>query len=662
MSDSTPDDVARADQPKDAGHRDTELAGVSARGQVVRGGAAADATLDDIAPSGESQAEAHIGSVLAGRYRIEALLGAGGMGSVYRAQHIHMRKAVAVKVLHREMTYLPEVVARFEREAVAAARIEHPNVAAGTDFGQLDDGSFYLVLEYVEGRSLREVLKSEAPIAQERAAMIARQITEALQAAHAAGVVHRDLKPENIMLVDRDGQSDFVKVLDFGIAKISVDDTRDQPALTQLGTVFGTPEYMSPEQAAGTPVDARADLYTLGIIVFEMLSGSTPFAADDLVVVLTRQMTEPPPPLPAHVDRELAELVLALLAKDPELRVQSAEDLLRHLDALLDRWVGPVASSGSPQPPSLMSPSPPPLAMSPVPASAGAPPSTAIARTAPSITFADIARKARQNVSVGGQPVPMWTIWGVGAALALGALLLVLLVAVGAFRGGGSGAASPASASVPAPPPELRVVIGRAEAGDRAAIDALEKHPATTRTAAEWRALGRGYAIIGELGKSVAAYASAVKLDPRIAADSAVIKDVRHAVSVTESSAAAIELASRMGAPGADILYDVSTSTNKTLAAKARKLLDEPAVQAKASPSLKVYLDLKAARGCGAKKRVLPDAAAHADERSVRSLMNLTSTRGCGFLGLGDCWSCLRGDADLKKAIEHARATPAPAF
>src|SRR5688572_26918280 len=211
-----------------------------------------------------------------------------------------MRKAVAIKVLHREMTTYPEIVARFEREAVAAGRIEHPHVAAATDFGKLDDGSFYLILEYVEGRSLGSVIDSDGPLPQGRALTIARQIADALSAAHAAGIVHRDLKPDNVMLIEREGFADWVKVLDFGIAKLHIEETdpeRSQP-LTQMGTVFGTPQYMSPEQGQGHTVDARADLYTLGIILYEMLAGKLPFHADDLVVLITRHITEPPPPLP----------------------------------------------------------------------------------------------------------------------------------------------------------------------------------------------------------------------------------------------------------------------------------------------------------------------------------------------------------------------------
>jgi serine/threonine-protein kinase len=179
----------------------------------VRGGASAER-------GEEPESEDLVGRTLVGRYKVDRLLGTGGMGAVYRAEHAQLRKAVAIKVLHREMTYLPEVVARFEREAVAAARIEHPNVAAATDFGRLDDGAFYLVLEYVEGRSLSKLIHERKALSTELALRITRQIADALAAAHAAGIVHRDLKPDNVMLVEKDGNPYWVKVLDFGIAKI----------------------------------------------------------------------------------------------------------------------------------------------------------------------------------------------------------------------------------------------------------------------------------------------------------------------------------------------------------------------------------------------------------------------------------------------------------
>ena len=213
-----------------------------------------------------------IGSIISDRYRIERLLGEGGMGAVYQAEHTLMRKRMAIKVLHPEMTRLPEVVTRFEHEAMAAAHIDHPNVVNATDFGKIDDGSFFLALEYVEGKSLRDLV-ALGPLDLGRSLHIARQIAGALHRAHSLKIVHRDLKPENIMLVDREGDQDFVKVLDFGIAKVQIGELTasamespgpGQPVLTQAGMVYGTPEYMAPEQALGQPVDQRIDIYALG--------------------------------------------------------------------------------------------------------------------------------------------------------------------------------------------------------------------------------------------------------------------------------------------------------------------------------------------------------------------------------------------------------------
>ncbi|MBM4363233.1 MAG: serine/threonine protein kinase, partial [Deltaproteobacteria bacterium] len=276
-----------------------------------------------------------VGTVIAERYRVDAELGVGGMGAVYRGEHVLMRKPVAIKVLHRGLTVLDEVVRRFEREAIAAGRIDHPNVATATDFGKLPGGAFYLVLEYVAGRSLARVREEDGRFAPERALGVARQIARALAAAHGAGIVHRDLKPDNVMLIERGGSRDFVKVLDFGIAKISADGPDGGGQLTRLGAVFGTPAYMAPEQAAGQPVDARADLYSLGHVLYEMLAGRAAFESDDVVALLSKQLTQPPPPLPEDVPEEVVALTLRLLEKDPGARPQTADDVAGAIDALL---------------------------------------------------------------------------------------------------------------------------------------------------------------------------------------------------------------------------------------------------------------------------------------------------------------------------------------
>jgi serine/threonine-protein kinase len=274
------------------------------------------------------------GTVVAGRYRVLGLIGTGGMGAVYRAEHVHMRKTVALKLLHPEFLRVEEVVQRFEREAVAAGRIEHQNVVAASDFGKLDDGSFYLVLEYVDGTSLRALLENGA-LPPARALNIARQTTLALGAAHAAGVVHRDLKPDNIMLVPEPGGGDRVKVLDFGIARVAPPgQNRDTTKLTRVGVVMGTIAYMSPEQATGQGVDERTDLYSLGVMLYEMIAGKVPFDAELPSQVLARQLIEPPPPLPAGTPPALAELIYDLMQKKPEDRPASAQVVLERLVAL----------------------------------------------------------------------------------------------------------------------------------------------------------------------------------------------------------------------------------------------------------------------------------------------------------------------------------------
>jgi serine/threonine-protein kinase len=248
------------------------------------------------------------------------------------------------------MTAMAEVVARFEREAVAAGRIEHPNVAPATDFGKLEDGSFYLVLEYVDGKSLRELI-AEGPLTWERAVAIARQVTSALVAAHAAGIVHRDLKPDNVMLVPQQDGSERVKVLDFGIARVaSTEPQRDATHLTKVGAIMGTVAYMSPEQALGEDVDERTDLYALGVIVHEMISGRVPFDADTAAQILAKQITESPPPLPDSVPAALRALVGELLKKTRIERPPSARVVLERLQALDRPSVAAAASAVSATP------------------------------------------------------------------------------------------------------------------------------------------------------------------------------------------------------------------------------------------------------------------------------------------------------------------------
>jgi serine/threonine-protein kinase len=280
-----------------------------------------------------------VGDVVADRYRIDALLGQGGMGVVYRVEHLHLRKPLALKVLLPEWSSMPEVVARFEREAIAASNIQSPHVAAATDFGRLPNGSFFLVMELVGGSTLRDVLEAGA-LETARALRIARGIASGLHSAHSLGIVHRDLKPENVMLIERDGEPDFVKLLDFGIAKVSGfgggSGGGGSGVLTRVGAVIGTPDYMAPEQAMGQAIDARTDLYSVGVILYEMLAGRRPFVGEAVTVLRQHVLAEVPdlpPTVVADLPPSIASLLRRLLAKDVANRFQNADELLEALDA-----------------------------------------------------------------------------------------------------------------------------------------------------------------------------------------------------------------------------------------------------------------------------------------------------------------------------------------
>jgi hypothetical protein len=275
--------------------------------------------------------ESWVGKVIEGRYQIVGVLGQATLGTVYLAHHVHTRKSLAMKLLDPTLAALGDAVPRFEREAVATARINHPNVVSASDFGRLPDGVLYLVLEHVKGPSLREALGS-GRFTLERALSLAEQLLQGLAAAHALGVVHRGVKPENVLLVQRAG-TELAKLQDFGLSILAVDDCHED-ALTRLGTTPGTPEYMAPEQATGHWVDARSDLYAVGIVLYELLAGRVPFAADDAVRLLGMHLNDPVPPLPADVPDSVALLVADLLEKDPDRRIPSAAECLARIESI----------------------------------------------------------------------------------------------------------------------------------------------------------------------------------------------------------------------------------------------------------------------------------------------------------------------------------------
>ena len=288
-----------------------------------------------------SELDRFVGETLEGRYKIERKIGEGGMGVVFAVKHAVIERPLAIKILKRKAMRDPSTVQRFIQEARAASRIGHPNIVDVTDFGKTPDGMTYSVMEYIEGPTLSKTIKDNAPLPVERVVRIASQIARALAAAHAKGIVHRDLKPENVFLVEREGRPDFVKIVDFGIAKVQpVEGSIETgPRLTRAGAVFGTPEYMAPEQAAGRgDTDHRVDIYALGTILYEMLVGKVPHKGDSLVHTIAMQMLDPitPPGQLAPVPPALEAITMKALAKKREDRHQSMTELRGELDKLGD--------------------------------------------------------------------------------------------------------------------------------------------------------------------------------------------------------------------------------------------------------------------------------------------------------------------------------------
>ncbi|HEU5075549.1 MAG TPA: serine/threonine-protein kinase [Polyangiaceae bacterium] len=285
---------------------------------------------------------AFLGKTLVDRFVVLGRLGAGSMGAVYRARQEAFGRDVALKIVRRDRAYDPETKARFEREARALSALTSPHTVTVFDFGEADDGSWFLAMEMLIGESLGQCLRREGALPWRLAVHIAREALLSLAEAHQKGIVHRDLKPDNLFLVRRSGGSDddsrpMCKVLDFGIAKLQQDDKKLDQLETQAGTVFGTPRYMSPEQAQGVELDARSDLYSLGVILFQMLSGRAPFVADDAVVVMAKHINEAPPRLAhvaprAEVPAALERVVARALAKSPAARIQTAEQFMADLE------------------------------------------------------------------------------------------------------------------------------------------------------------------------------------------------------------------------------------------------------------------------------------------------------------------------------------------
>ena len=278
-----------------------------------------------------------VGKALAGRYKLDSLLGRGGMGTVYKAFDTQMSdRVVAVKVLAPHLVSDEKQVLRFEQEARAANQLRHPNTISVLDFGRDPEGHIFMVIEFLTGQELTSIVR-QGPMEPQRALYVMRQVCKSLAEAHSKGIVHRDLKPDNVFVCEIYGEKDFVKVIDFGIAKFLEDESAQ---LTQAGKMFGTPRYLSPEQAQGKKLDARSDLYTCGVIMFECLTGRVPFMAEEAIAIAIKHVQETPPKMEevnpsVKVPPAVDALVFKLLSKKADHRFQSAEEVVAAIDGAL---------------------------------------------------------------------------------------------------------------------------------------------------------------------------------------------------------------------------------------------------------------------------------------------------------------------------------------
>ena len=487
-----------------------------------------------------------IGEVLDGRYKVEALLGRGGMGRVYRAEHVGIGRSVAVKVLAPQGGFEDSARQRFEREAVATGKLRHPNCVGVTDFGMLPDGSLFLVMELLDGVTVDDLLADHTRLPPARAVAILRHVLAGLAHAHGQGLVHRDLTPRNVILVPEAGDPDFAKVVDFGLAKMTGGGAGS--TITQAGIVCGTPKYMSPEQSIGKPLDHRSDLYAATVLLFEMLTGRPPFVADEALRVLSMHMTQPPPSVAevapdVTIPRALEALIQRGLAKKPEDRPATAAAYL----AELDRAMAP----------------PPPTSFEPTRALAPRPATTRLRR--------------RRT----------WQIAG------LAAIAVALAAAIGISRNGSASRApaeapaeaAPAAASSIEMPAEERPDVDPAiEAARRIAASGRRQEAVQRlrqlrkdrpRDAAVPYELGKVYLDLNWPAQVIEAWRDAVRLDPALREDLVLI---RGAASLLDSKSswpqAARFLEREVGAAAKPVLVETAAKhPSRTVRGRARTVL-----------------------------------------------------------------------------------------
>lgn len=569
---------------------------------------------------GAGRGQRWVGTVISGRYRVQSLIAVGGMAEVYLAEHVHIKKLFALKILQRTAEGFDDLASRFEHEAIAGAHIDHPHVATATDFGWLDDGSCFVAMEYVEGVTLSTIIR-RGPVPVARARRIVRQLAAALAACHDLGVLHRDLKPGNIMIDEARG--DHVKLIDFGLARVPVarvsrmalpvaHDLEDEPTrrIAFRGVVFGTVTYMPPEIALGMDaIDERSDLYALGIVLYEMLAGKPPYELRDPATTLLNKR-EPPPPIAerapsVQVPAELERIAKQLAAPAPASRFQSARALLAALD------VETAIASGD----------------------QGWQRASSTLRVIPGVFMA-----TSQLVGTSSR--------------VKGLALLAVAGAIGAsfwlFH-----------KNLEVHEPVVPAAHGLAEVAEQLTVIVPSTSVAAPTPTVDAAKLEERFINAHRRGRVVHATRALMTL----------VADAPQALSAPETRKRAGALASILdlgekrdgaalfdalvgaGAPGFDVLYEVVSARGGTAAAdRAKQLLARPELRSKMSPALRIALELREAR-CSAKAKLFARAAEDGDVRTRIYLNQLRSER-CDPR-IGQC--CFHANRELDDVVRALR-------
>jgi eukaryotic-like serine/threonine-protein kinase len=577
-------------------------------------------------PATPPPGDPYTGKVIGERYRLLDRIGEGGMGAVYRAEHTLMRKTVACKLLHGELGRLEDMVRRFEREAQSASRLSHPNIISVTDFGRAASGELYLVMEYVPGLCLADVIHEARYLPVPRALAITRQILSALAHAHAQGVVHRDLKPANVMLTPsaegRDAET--VKILDFGVAKMTQGLAPGDRPLTQTAMVFGTPSYMSPEQATGQEVDPRTDLYACGVILYEMLTGRKPFVAKDLVKVLAMQVTARPPSFAeaapeVQLPAALEAVVMRALEKDRTRRYPTAAAFCEALAGLE-------------------------LAMAPSAAAAAA-------VSGVRWLWARL-RAAGRELGALHRRLPAGLRRWLPIAGVLGVVLLAVVPSF-CYRAGRVSSAPPPprpvapAVQVPLQQADEALASGRLAEARARLFQLLSRFP---REARVHYLLGHLEFLEKKPAPALAAYGQALDLDPGLRGDAALLLNTRALLGDKDkklASAALALMAERIGLPAREDLAQLGTSDRRPeMRAAARAACQKVGCGAKLDLVESYALDLAQARSCDEKREAVRRLAGTGDQRAVEPLKKARTVRGPlgGILGGGN--DCVRKDID----------------